>query len=54
MWQRLHEVLLAELHAAGLLDWSRAAVDGSHIRALRGRKPVRARSIEHGPDPNIM
>lgn len=36
VWQRLHEVLLAELHAAGLLDWSRAAVDGSHVRVLKG------------------
>ncbi|MCI2424314.1 IS5 family transposase [Saccharopolyspora sp. K220] len=36
VWQRLHEVLLAELNAAGLIDWSRAAVDGSHIRALKG------------------
>ena len=27
-WQRLHEVLLAKLHAAGLIDWSRSAADG--------------------------
>ncbi|MGW4126473.1 IS5 family transposase [Nocardia sp. NPDC004711] len=36
VWQRLHETLLAELNAAGALDWSRAVVDGSHIRALKG------------------
>ena len=24
VWQQLHEALLAELHAAGALDWSRA------------------------------
>jgi len=36
VWQRLHEVLLAELPAAGLLDLSRAAVDGSHLRAMKG------------------
>ncbi|MFD0733251.1 IS5 family transposase [Planotetraspora mira] len=36
VWQRLHESLLAELHAAGALDWSKAVVDGSHIRALKG------------------
>jgi transposase len=35
VWQRLHEVLLAELRAAGLLDLSRAAVDGSHLRAMK-------------------
>lgn len=36
VWQRLHETLLAELNSAGLIDWSRAAVDGSHVRALKG------------------
>lgn len=43
VWQQLHELLLAELHGANLLDWSRAAVDGSHVRALRGP--------EAGPSP---
>lgn len=44
VWQQLHELLLAELHAANQLDWSRAAVDGSHVRALKGgRKPAPAR-----------
>jgi transposase len=28
--------LLAELHAAGKLDWSRAVIDSSHVRALKG------------------
>ena len=36
VWPRLHEVLLAELRAAGLLDMDDAAVDGSHVRALKG------------------
>jgi transposase len=36
VWQRLHEVLLAELNAAARLDWSRAVVDSSHVRALKG------------------
>jgi transposase len=36
VWPRLHEVLLAELRSANALDFSRAAVDGSHIRALKG------------------
>jgi transposase len=45
VWQRLHENLLAELNAAGQLDWSRAVVDGSHLRAMKGGpKPDRARS----------
>ena len=36
VWQRLHETLLAELHAAGALDWSRAVIDSSHVQALKG------------------
>lgn len=36
VWQRLHEVLLAELQGADRIDWSRAAVDSSHARALGG------------------
>jgi hypothetical protein len=43
--QRLPEDLLAELNAADALDWSRAMIDGSYVRALKGGpKPVRARS----------
>jgi len=46
VWQQLHEALLAELHAAGALDWSRAVIDSSHVRAMKGGpKPARARSI---------
>ncbi|MBB4986708.1 transposase [Streptomyces sp. SFB5A] len=33
---RLHEVLLAELRKAGLLDMDDAAIDASHVRALQG------------------
>lgn len=36
VWQRLHEVLLAELNAASRLDWYRCVVDSSHVRALKG------------------
>ncbi|MFC9856309.1 MULTISPECIES: IS5 family transposase [unclassified Streptomyces] len=36
VFDRLHQLLLAELHAAGGLDWSQARVDGSHIRAKKG------------------
>ncbi|MFI9382104.1 IS5 family transposase [Kutzneria sp. NPDC052558] len=36
VWQRLHESLLAELNAAGELDWSKAVIDGSHLRAMKG------------------
>src|SRR5689334_9981251 len=42
-WQRLHETLLAELRAADKLDWSKAVVDSSHLRAMKGG-PKRARA----------
>jgi transposase len=36
VWEALHQKLLVKLNAAGAIDWSRAAVDGSHVRALLG------------------
>ncbi len=55
-WQKagvfgqLHRVLLAKLNAAGELDWSRACVDGSHVRAKKGAPtPVRRRSTGGRP-----
>ena len=54
VWRRLHEVLLAQLHAADQLDWSRAIVDSSSIRALRGgKKRVRIRRIDGSWGANI-
>ena len=54
-WQRLHEVLLAKLNAAGMINWSRSAVDGSHVRALKGGpRPGPARSTVPGPGRSIM
>jgi transposase len=47
VWQRLHALLLAELHAAGELDWSRAVADSSQIQAKRGA-PRRARARSTG------
>jgi transposase len=50
VWDLLHQVRLTELHRAGKLDWSRALIDGSHLRARRGGpKPGRARSTVPGP-----
>jgi transposase len=43
VWQKLHEVLLAKLNAAGEIDWQRAAVDSSQVRAFGGASaPARA------------
>lgn len=53
VWQRLHEALLAELNAAGKLDWSRAVIDSSHVRAARrGPKADRVRSTAPGRAPS--
>jgi transposase len=38
VWQKLHEILLARLHQAGRIDWSRAAIDSSHVRAVGGAR----------------
>ena len=48
VWQRLHGALLAELNAAGALDWSRAVIDSSHVRALKGG-PKRGRARSTAP-----
>ncbi len=45
VFEKLQHILLAELHAADTLDWTRARVDASHIRAKKGaRPPARRRS----------
>ena len=36
LWQRLYEALLARLHQADRIDWQRAVVDSSSVRAVRG------------------
>jgi transposase len=36
VWPRLHADLLTELRRADLLDLDDCAVDGSHVRALKG------------------
>jgi transposase len=44
VWERLHQLLLARLRAAGEIEWSRAVVDASHVQAKR-------RGSETGPSP---
>ena len=48
MWPALHELLLAELHAAGELDLNRCAVDGSHIQALKRGDHVGPQPVDRG------
>ena len=53
VWQRLHEVVLARLHGADQLDWSRAVVDSAPVRALKGgRTPGRIPLIKPKPGAN--
>ncbi|MFB7666915.1 IS5 family transposase [Kitasatospora sp. NPDC056138] len=42
--EALHRILLAELNAAGQIDWTRARVDASHVRAKK-------RGETTGPSP---
>ena len=45
VWEKLHELLLAELHAADQLEWERAISDSSHLQATKGAsRPAPARS----------
>ena len=55
VWEKLHQILLAELEQADKLDWSRAAVDSAKARALGGGDetgPIRR--IEANPGPSTM
>jgi transposase len=54
IWEKVRRVLLRRLRESGAIDWSRAAVDSSSIRAVGGAKkraptrqigPAKARSI---------
>jgi transposase len=53
VWPALHELLLAELRAAGQLDLDRCAVDSSHVHALKGgTTSAPHRSTAATPAPN--
>lgn len=44
VWDKLHQTLLTHLHQAGQVDWSRALVDCSSVRVIKGtRKQAQAR-----------
>jgi len=54
VWERLHEVLLAALRAAGEIEWSRAVADSSHVQAKKGApRRARARLTEPETAPSI-
>lgn len=50
VWEHLHRVLLDLLNEAGQIDWARAVVDSSSVRAVfGGRKPAPIRPIAARP-----
>jgi len=54
VWRRLHELLLVKLQEAKLIDWSRAAIDSSHVRAFGGAtRPAQAPSTVPEAAPSI-
>ena len=54
VWERLHELLLARLRAAGEIEWSRAVADASHVQAKKGApRRARARLTEPETDQSI-
>ena len=50
VWAGLHRVLLEQLHGAGALNWSRAALDSASLPAKKGgRRSGPTRRIAAGP-----
>ena len=55
VWQQIHRVLLNELREADQIDFSRAAVDSSSIRAVfGGRRPAPIPRIGAKRAPSII
>jgi transposase len=57
VWPRLHAAILAELRAGGLLEMDDCAIDGSHVRALKGGSHTGPSPVDRarpGPEPSII
>ena len=55
VWERLHELLLAKLREGDRIDWSRAVIDSSHVRAVGGaRRRVQAPSTAEEAAPSTI
>ena len=53
VWNRLHRVLLDELGRSDKIDWTRASLDASNVRAKGGAKrPARIRPIAASSAPS--
>jgi len=54
LWSRLHRLFLTRLREADRIDWSRAVVDTSSVKApLGGQKPARIPRTGAGAVPSI-
>ena len=54
VWDKIHRVLLQRLEDASQIDWSRAVVDSTSVRAVfGGRRPARIPRIAANPARNI-
>jgi transposase len=54
VWSKIHQILLRELRGADLIDFSRAVVDSSSIRAVfGGPRPAQILRIEAKRAPSI-
>ena len=55
VWRKVHELLLTHLHAADRIDWSRAILDSSSVRAVHGgKKRAEIPPIAAKPAASIM
>jgi len=55
VWEQLHALLLSRLRAAGEIEWSRAVIDSSQVRAKKGApKRARAQWAEAVPAPSSI
>ena len=52
VFDQAHQILLARLNAANRIDWTRAAMDGSHIDAKKG-VPEQAHHQSTGASPAV-
>jgi transposase len=48
VWPRLHAAILTELRASGLLEMDDCAIDGSHVRALKGGTHTGPSPVDRG------
>ncbi|WP_406460314.1 IS5 family transposase [Streptomyces sp. NBC_00111] len=48
VWPRLHAAILAELRKAGLLEMDDCAIDGSHVRSLKGGAHTGPSPVDRG------